>query len=522
MKQTIGRYKVEKLIGKGSMGVVYSAFDPELTRTVAIKMFNELPRGVNFDARAQLFSEARSAGTLKHQNIVTIFDVVDDDPPYIVMDYVLGKSLDQLLKEEKVFNLEKSIYYISQVANALDYAHGKGVIHCDIKPGNLLIDEKEQKLYVLDFGIASIGAGDEQSNLVFGSPAYMSPEQIFPQHFGGKIDGRSDAFSLATVFFECITGVRPFEGNDISTIFTNIMEGNRKSLEKLMPSLPIQERKNLELAFNSYLSPDRNKRPETCLQMIEDICKILHIQIPLLNYSIIEPKYALQKVIGTKGIKRILGIKDLKTTNNSDEIIKYYTPVSQKIIRWSSIGGSVLLILCGVIWSISNPRINLVNDKILDENIEVSWMSFDNSPESLELTKKYLNIENSELIKILNDKKSSEVDIILALAKVREKTLKDLLPLVLTFCSNPIMRIKLAALKAVESLAQGLSESDENRLISVILNGIYDPAEEIRLITIKALPIKALTHAQRKQLALLSYSDQSNIVRELIHKELST
>ncbi len=267
--QTIGKYTILGTLGRGSMGVVYKGQDPEIGRIVAVKTLRKLVATQLHDADQALERfkiEARSAGNLRHSNIITIFDVsVEGATPYIVMDYVEGSSLDQVILKNTKLPIGQTLQYLEQVAAALDYAHEKGVIHRDIKPSNILVDNRGV-VFVLDFGIARINDSlQETQNTakpepVMGTPGYMSPEQILNK----ELNHRSDLFSLAVVAFECLTGKRPFQGKSYTEVLSNILNKPPTPLRELV-DLP----EALEQQFDRAFSKDASKRFASAKELVQ-------------------------------------------------------------------------------------------------------------------------------------------------------------------------------------------------------------------------------------------------------------
>lgn len=261
----IGKYEIINTLGKGSMGVVYKARDPEIGRLVAIKTLKTMVMGndeAGEEALQRFRQESRSAGMLHHPNIVTIFEAgkTDNGSPYIVMEHIDGVSLEQKVADDGAIEPLEVLHYLSQVASALDYAHSQNVIHRDIKPSNIIVGA-HFKPFLLDFGVAKMADTNlTPAGTVVGTPSYMSPEQIR----GMKLDGRTDIFSLAVVAFELFTGVRPYPGNDFTTVVTNIMHKPPRSFEELGSKLPVALEKQLHIG----LTKDREERFSHALPMI--------------------------------------------------------------------------------------------------------------------------------------------------------------------------------------------------------------------------------------------------------------
>jgi eukaryotic-like serine/threonine-protein kinase len=219
----LGRYTIVKQVGKGAMGVVYQAHDPQIDRMVALKVLRkDRISGESFVKR--FIKEAKVVGRFSHPNIVTIYDIgQEQEDVYIAMEFIEGEPLNEILLKKK-FSLDEVISLGIQMAETLDYAHEKGVVHRDIKPSNIIL-QPHGKIKITDFGIAHID--DSSSTLltmegeIMGTPSYMSPEQVL----GEKADSRSDIFSLGVVLYELSSGKRPFggEGKNLGTIFNEII-----------------------------------------------------------------------------------------------------------------------------------------------------------------------------------------------------------------------------------------------------------------------------------------------------------
>lgn len=239
---TIGRYQILEELGRGAMGIVYKARDPAIGRTVAIKtirLSDVSDTASEHSVRDKLVREAHSAGVLSHPNIVTVYDVLEqDNVAYIVMEYVQGLSLEDLLRTQQLPGAHELLGILRQVAEALDYAHRKGIVHRDIKPANIILSDSvagaERGAKIADFGVAKIQALEKtQTDAKIGTPNYMSPEQIQ----GLPVDGRSDQFSLGVIVYELLSGEKPFAADTLSALFYQICNQDERPVESLNPLL---------------------------------------------------------------------------------------------------------------------------------------------------------------------------------------------------------------------------------------------------------------------------------------------
>ncbi|GKS64892.1 hypothetical protein YTPLAS72_21960 [Nitrospira sp.] len=234
----LGRYKVLKELGRGSMGVVYLGKDPTIQRFVAIKTMQlDTIDDVEKlqEVKTRFFREAESTGRLSHPNIVTIFDAGEEqDLGYIAMELLQGTTLKEWSRKPNLMPFQKVISILATVAEAMDYAHQQGVVHRDIKPANIMVTN-DDVVKVMDFGIAKMATFSKtQTNIVMGTPTYMSPEQIA----GKKVDGRSDIFSLGVVMFELLTGRPPFMADNVSALLFAIAHNPHPSLKAIRPDMP--------------------------------------------------------------------------------------------------------------------------------------------------------------------------------------------------------------------------------------------------------------------------------------------
>ncbi len=254
-KPMLGRYQVEKELGKGAMGVVYLGKDPKIGRVVAIKtlaLSQEFEGEELDDARQRFFREAETAGRLQHQNIVTIFDAGEEhDLAYIAMEYLRGKDLTDATKDGHLLPIPEVLSIVARVAEALAYAHQQNVVHRDIKPANIMYEAGSDTVKVTDFGIARItDSSRTKTGLVLGTPSFMSPEQIA----GKKVDGRSDLYSLGVMLFQMLAGVLPFRGDSMAELMYKIANEEAPDIRVI--------RKELSARLAGLVARSLAKRPE--------------------------------------------------------------------------------------------------------------------------------------------------------------------------------------------------------------------------------------------------------------------
>jgi CHASE2 domain-containing sensor protein/tRNA A-37 threonylcarbamoyl transferase component Bud32 len=258
-KPMLGRYQVEKELGKGAMGVVYLGKDPKIGRVVAIKtmaLSQEFEGEELDDARERFFREAETAGRLQHQNIVTIFDAGEEhDLAYIAMEFLKGKDLADVTKDGHLLPVPKVLSIVARVAEALAYAHKQNVVHRDIKPANIMYEIDSDTVKVTDFGIARItDSSKTKTGLVLGTPSFMSPEQIA----GKKVDGRSDLYSLGVMLFQMLAGVLPFRGDSMAELMYKIANEEAPDIRII--------RKELSARLAEVVAHSLAKQPESRYQ----------------------------------------------------------------------------------------------------------------------------------------------------------------------------------------------------------------------------------------------------------------
>ena len=263
-----GRYEIVAELGRGAMGVVYKARDPQIERMVAVKtvsLWGQEPDEEK-EFRLRFMNEAQAAGRLHHPGIVSVFDVGEDpenQDPYIVLEYVSGESLQRILAREKKLPLATALKLAEELADALNYAHGQGVVHRDIKPANILVTE-EGHAKIADFGIAKLNlAHFTLPGKVLGTPAYMAPEQLC----GEGSDGRSDLFSLGVIMYVMVTGHSPFPGSSATTVCFKVANREPVAASALDMTLP----PHLDAVISRAIAKDPKDRYQSGSEFAEDL-----------------------------------------------------------------------------------------------------------------------------------------------------------------------------------------------------------------------------------------------------------
>ena len=262
--QRLGRYELEREIGRGAMGIVYLGRDTAINRSVAIKaipLASEFSDAELVEARARFFREAETAGRLNHPNIVTIYDVGEEGGlAYIAMEYLKGRHLSDYATSTTLLEPRKVLEVIARTAEALGFAHKQQVVHRDIKPANLMYDSSTDVLKITDFGIARLtGAGSTRTGIVLGTPSFMSPEQLE----GRTVTGHSDLFSLGVSLFQLLTGQLPFSADSMTGLMQQIAEAPHPPLRAFRPDLP----DCVETVIDRALAKDPEARFDSGAQM---------------------------------------------------------------------------------------------------------------------------------------------------------------------------------------------------------------------------------------------------------------
>src|SRR5262245_15127716 len=268
----IGGYRVEELIGRGGMGEVYRAHDRRLDRNVALKIL--APRYADDDGfRERLLRESRLAASLDHPNVVPVYDAGEADAGfYLAMRYVEGADLRPLLRRGGPLAPARALAIVSQVADALDAAHAKGLVHRDVKPSNVLIDERGH-CYLADFGLTQSASdrGQATDGSLLGTLDYVAPEQIR----GDEVAGSGDVYALGCMLFECLTGEPPFRRpSEVATLYAHL-EDDPPSASARHSALPA----SIDGVFARALAKDPDERHSTCAELVTDARAALGLDV---------------------------------------------------------------------------------------------------------------------------------------------------------------------------------------------------------------------------------------------------
>jgi eukaryotic-like serine/threonine-protein kinase len=333
-----GRYEIVAELGRGAMGVVFKARDPQIDRLVALKTISLL--GVDPDEqdafRERFMREAQAAGRLHHPGIVTIFDVGEDPEThdsFIVLEYVAGESLSRILSREKKLSLSRALQLGEELAEALDYAHSQGVVHRDVKPANILITE-DGHAKIADFGIAKMNLSHHTvAGRVLGTPAYMAPEQLV----GEGCDGRSDLFSLGVVLYAMVTGHSPFHGDSATTVCYKVV--NREPVPATAFDLELPH--SLDPVISRAMAKDPGERYQRGAELASDLHQLR------LEYTGSTTTMGI-RVANTAGSLRGLSavIKGEPVSGSANGLVRSLKSSSRSLV-WAS--GILAVLLAGAI-----------------------------------------------------------------------------------------------------------------------------------------------------------------------------
>ena len=260
-----GRYKIEKELGRGAMGVVYLGRDPKINRQVAIKTldYSQFTKNEINTVKNRFFREAEAAGRLCHSNIVTVYDMGEEqDFAFIAMDYVSGVSLSDYTTAETLLPVPEVYRIVKIVAQALDYAHQQNIVHRDIKPGNVMYNPEDRQVKITDFGIARItDSVKTRTGSFLGSPSYMAPEQMT----GAHVDGRADIYALGVSFYQLLTGSLPFNADSLANLAYKITNEKYPPIRSVRADLPASATR----IINKALQKKPEKRYATAAEMVK-------------------------------------------------------------------------------------------------------------------------------------------------------------------------------------------------------------------------------------------------------------
>lgn len=333
-----GRYEVVAELGRGAMGVVYKARDPQIDRLVAVKTVSLLGQEPDEERefRLRFTHEAQAAGRLHHPGIVSIFDVgesPESHDPYIVLEYVAGESLNRILAREKKLPLERALELTAEVADALECAHAQGVIHRDIKPANILLTE-DGHAKIADFGIAKLNlAHFTLPGKVLGTPAYMSPEQLS----GEGVDGRSDLFSLGVILYAMVTGHSPFQGDSATTVCFKVANREPVAASALDLDLP----RELDEVISRAMAKNPDERYQRGSEFAADVRQLQQLSKP--SPATTSLRAALLTTASTGTRSRKTGSNPVAQVEQAQRLA--HTVVKKAPVRDLILGAAVLVVL---------------------------------------------------------------------------------------------------------------------------------------------------------------------------------
>jgi serine/threonine protein kinase len=450
MIQRLGKYEVLEKLASTRKGLIFKAQDPAIGRVVAIKTIGEPGSDMNPASLERLQQEARAAGNLRHPNIVTIFDAdVTHQPPYIVMDYIAGTTLQALLEQQGRMEPAVILSILKQLAEAIDFAHAQGVLHRDIKPGNIMLDP-QGRAFILDFGLAVLDSSElSNSATVVGTPAYMSPEQILNK----PLDSRSDLFSLAVVSYQMFTGRLPFGGSDYQSIMQSITTDAPHVIERRY-RLPAQ----LEVQLQRGL----NKEPKRRFSSAAELVRAIESCFPSLKSEDNSTLRAGDAEAGSTGIKnKASGEPDAQVYVHTarQRTSKIFSPA-----EWAAVGllcfGAILLLFYFL--GFEESKVSTISDKRqLLQNMA--------SEERVDFTKEDGSFTDSQLIAAILNPEKAGTRLPGILEEARKRKLPWLLDAVLPLLNHQQTKVRLAAVsilgveghpESIKALVELLGDKD--------------------------------------------------------------
>lgn len=294
----IGSYEISGIVGRGSAGIVLRGFDRALHRNVAIKILDPSIAGVAA-ARQRFAREARAMAAISHEHVVPVYEVSEHSGlPYFVMEYVPGGSLEQRLRTQGPFDVESVVRIGLQTAKALAAAHANGLVHRDIKPGNILLDRGTERVRVADFGLVRVSndVSCTRSGFIAGTPQYMAPEQVKAE----RCDGRSDLFSLGSLMYALCAGHAPFRADSVYAVMQRIVHEDPRPLRDLNMAIPVW--------LDQFIRKLMSKNPEDRFASADDAWQILQTELAILQDPVKEhvrtwiPRY--QSTSATTGLRK--------------------------------------------------------------------------------------------------------------------------------------------------------------------------------------------------------------------------
>jgi len=337
------KYEFLESVGSGGMGIIYKAKHLALNRIVAIKLLH--PYLLNSNTILRFQREARTASKLRHPNLIEVQDVgtTDDGQPFMVMDFVSGQSLSDAIRKQGRLSVEETLKIFVQLCSGLDYAHRQSILHRDLKPSNVMLVEVEGGdiiAKILDFGIAKVLEEEDRQNLtltktgeVFGSPLYMSPEQ----GAGGKVDQRSDAYSLGCMFFECLTGTTPFVGKSIIETLMQHAQEKPPTLKEATLGLDFPD--ELNRMVDKLLRKVPSERYQSILEFKEDIQQ--------MQVSLQQQAPDAESILSKRDLRQLAGGD---ATENSGKQKSVFSSIGGKDIAIVLLSIAVIVLLGKDVW----------------------------------------------------------------------------------------------------------------------------------------------------------------------------
>ncbi|MCC6933356.1 MAG: protein kinase [Deltaproteobacteria bacterium] len=516
MEKNIGKYEIIKQLGSGSVGIVCKARDTQLNRTVAIKILKSISLGDTSNEKNSSYQrflrEAQLACRLRHPNIITIFDagITELGAPYIVMEYVEGKDLGDIIDIRGALSPEETLLYLDPLARALDYAHSQSIVHRDIKPNNVVID-RQGNPFLLDFSVAKFhDTSLTPAGTLLGTPEYMAPEQFS----SSKCDHSVDIFAFSVLAFEMLTGKIPFEGKDLMGTANSIVQGQPRTFADVNCPLPIEAQNILYKG----LSKKPQDRFQKAIELVDRLRSVLlpNEQPPVPAYG---SRLDLSIYPASSSNTKNASINEFPAAPQNPDFPLTDIHISAPVFKPSSTTRALQITIFSLGFFIISGAIYYIVSIVssTDPNKQAFAMQPKTSdPDPSSALPNVIQLSDIELLTTINAQPTNTPLLRLAIPEIGKRNDETLFRKALTFSNYPDYNVKVEVLKVLSASPARIPEQDYLSLVYPLLS---DPDHLVRGFAAKSLSVlrtdKAKALLKEQQLKETNYVVSSVIASEL-------